>query len=28
VKITNSSKADPIVLLKHFGPDNPDLTIE
>lgn len=28
VKITNPSKADPIVLLKHFGPDNPDLTIE
>jgi hypothetical protein len=28
VTITNPSKADPIVLLKHFGPDNPDLTIE
>jgi hypothetical protein len=28
VKITNPSKSDPIVLLKHFGPDNPDLTIE
>ncbi|UCC98082.1 MAG: hypothetical protein JSW66_19820 [Phycisphaerales bacterium] len=28
VKITNPSKADPIVLLKHFGPDNPDLTVE
>jgi hypothetical protein len=28
VKITNPSKSDPIVLLKHFGPDNPDLKIE
>lgn len=28
VKITNPSKTDPIVLLKHFGPDNPDLTVE
>jgi hypothetical protein len=28
VKITNPSKSDPIVLLKHFGPDNPDLTVE
>jgi len=28
VKITNPSKTDPIVLLKHFGPGNPDLTIE
>jgi hypothetical protein len=26
--ITNPSKADPIVLLKHFGPENPDLTVE
>jgi len=25
VKITNPSKADPIVMLKHFGPENPDL---
>jgi len=24
VKITNHSKTDPIVMLKHFGPDNPD----
>ena len=24
VKITNPSKTDPIVMLKHFGPDNPD----
>jgi len=28
VKITNCSKADPIVMLKHFGPDNPDLTVD
>ena len=28
VKITNLSKSDPIVLLKHFGPENPDLVIE
>jgi hypothetical protein len=27
VKITNHSKTDPIVMLKHFGPDNPDLKI-
>ena len=27
VKITNLSKTDPIVMLKHFGPDNPDLTV-
>jgi hypothetical protein len=26
VTITNPSSADPIVMLKHFGPDNPDLT--
>jgi hypothetical protein len=25
VKITNSSTTDPIVMLKHFGPNNPDL---
>ena len=25
VAITNFSKSDPIVMLKHFGPDNPDL---
>lgn len=24
VKITNTSKFDPIVMLKHFGPNNPD----
>jgi len=28
VKITNPSKADPIVMLKHFGPNNPGLVIE
>ena len=28
VAITNPSKTDPIVMLKHFGPDNPDLTVE
>ena len=27
VKITNHSKTDPIVMLKHFGPDNPDLVV-
>jgi hypothetical protein len=27
VKITNHSSADPIVMLKHFGPKNPDLVI-
>ncbi len=27
VKITNPSQTDPIVMLKHFGPDNPDLTL-
>lgn len=25
VKITNLSKTEPIVMLKHFGPENPDL---
>jgi hypothetical protein len=25
VKITNPSRADPIVMLKHFGPNNPDV---
>lgn len=28
VEITNLSDTDPIVMLKHFGPDNPDLIIE
>jgi hypothetical protein len=28
IEIMNPSKSDPIVLLKHFGPDNPDLVIE
>jgi len=27
VTITNPSKSDPIVMLKHFGPGNPDLDI-
>jgi len=27
VKITNASSTDPLVMLKHFGPGNPDLTI-
>lgn len=27
VKITNGSMADPIVMLKHFGPKNPDLVL-
>ena len=27
VKIVNTSKTDPIVMLKHFGPGNPDLTL-
>jgi hypothetical protein len=28
VLITNPSKSDPLVMLKHFGPDNPDLALE
>jgi len=28
VTITNPSKSDPIVMLKHFGPGNPDLTLK
>ncbi len=28
VVITNPSKTDPIVMLKHFGPENPDLVLE
>lgn len=28
VTITNPSKNDPIVMLKHFGPENPDLVVE
>ena len=28
VTITNCSQNDPIVLLKHFGPGNPDLVLE
>lgn len=27
VKITNPSETDPIVMLKHFGPNNPDLVL-
>ncbi len=27
VTITNPSASDPIVMLKHFGPDNPDLKL-
>lgn len=27
VRIVNTSETDPIVMLKHFGPDNPDLFI-
>jgi hypothetical protein len=27
VTIANPSKTDPIVMLKHFGPENPDLTL-
>ncbi|MDR8392704.1 hypothetical protein NC796_16230 [Aliifodinibius sp. S!AR15-10] len=27
VEIVNHSKSDPIVMLKHFGPDNPDLNL-
>jgi len=27
VKITNTSSTDPIVMLKHFGPKNPDLKV-
>lgn len=28
VVITNPSKSDPLVMLKHFGPDNPDLVVK
>lgn len=27
VKITNQSRTDPLVMLKHFGPGNPDLAL-
>lgn len=27
VTITNASSTDPLVMLKHFGPDNPDLKV-
>src|SRR5690606_11056263 len=28
VKIVNNSKTDPILMLKHFGPNNPDLVVK
>ena len=28
VRIVNPSTADPVVMLKHFGPENPDLDIQ
>jgi hypothetical protein len=28
VQITNHSSTDPIVMLKHFGPNNPDLNLK
>jgi hypothetical protein len=28
LSIENASKVDPLVILKHFGPDNPDLVVE
>lgn len=28
IKIVNPSKTDPIVMLKHFGPNNPDLVVK
>ena len=27
IVITNPSPTDPLVMLKHFGPDNPDLEL-
>ena len=27
VTIANPSRTDPLVMLKHFGPGNPDLTV-
>ncbi|MDH4298994.1 MAG: hypothetical protein OEV74_22190, partial [Cyclobacteriaceae bacterium] len=27
VAITNASTTDPLVMLKHFGPENPDLKL-
>jgi len=27
VTITNASKVEPLVMLKHFGPENPDLEV-
>jgi hypothetical protein len=28
IKITNRSRTDPLVMLKHFGPGNPDLSLK
>jgi len=28
VKIVNTSSTDPIVILKHFGPGNPDMHVK
>jgi hypothetical protein len=28
VRITNASDSEPLVMLKHFGPKNPDLNVE
>jgi hypothetical protein len=28
VRISNPSKTDPVVMLKHFGPENPDLEVQ
>jgi hypothetical protein len=28
VQISNPSETDPIVMLKHFGPENPDLEVD
>jgi len=27
VRIQNASRVDPMVILKHFGPDNPELVV-
>ena len=28
VRIVNASKCEPLVMLKHFGPENPDLVLD
>ena len=28
ISISNYSKTEPLVMLKHFGPENPDLKLE